>query len=195
MIKFHKVSYEQFYNDYVKINEDKQFYNGYVKINGDVTSDDSIVRKIYDGIKLPKRATAKSAGYDFFAPYTVFLLEGDSITIPTGISVEMDDDVTLLLFPRSGLGFKHRIQLDNTVGVIDADYYMNPNNEGHIMCKLTRDSRTGDYYNSTIIKQGSGYMQGIFVNYLKTDDDDSEAVRTGGFGSTTKKGVDKKDNK
>lgn len=184
MIKFHKVSYEQFYKDYAKINGD---------------TDDFIVRELYDDIKLPKRATAKSAGYDFFAPYTVFLRESKSITIPTGISVEMDDDVTLLLFPRSGLGFKHRIQLDNTVGVIDADYYMNPNNEGHIMCKLTRDSKTGvfsDVFSDyVVIEKGSGYMQGIFVNYLKTDDDDSEAVRTGGFGSTTKKGVDKKDNK
>ena len=181
MIKFHKVSYEQFYKDYVKI-------------NGDVTRD-IMVRELYDNIKLPKRATAKSAGYDFFAPYTVFLREGKSVTIPTGISVEMDDDVTLLLFPRSGLGFKHRIQLDNTIGVIDADYYMNPNNEGHIMCKLTRDSRTGTFSDYVAIEKGSGYMQGIFVNYLKTDDDDSEAVRTGGFGSTTKKGVDKMDNK
>ena len=79
--------------------------------------------------------------------------------------------------------------------MIDADYYMNPNNEGHIMCKLTRDSKTGIFSDYVAIEKGSGYMQGIFVNYLKTDDDDSEAVRTGGFGSTTKKGVDNMDNK
>lgn len=184
MIKFHKVSYEQFYKDYANAN----------KHSGEVIND-FLVREYYEKIKLPKRATAKSAGYDFFAPYTITLREGKSVTIPTGISVEMDDNVTLLLFPRSGLGFKHRMQLDNTVGVIDADYYMNPNNEGHIMCKLTRDSRTGARCDYVEIVQGSGYMQGIFVNYLKTDDDDSEAVRTGGFGSTTKNGVDKMDNK
>jgi dUTP pyrophosphatase len=94
----------------------------------------------------------------------------------------MDDDKVLLLFPRSGLGFKYRLQLDNTVGVIDADYYGNDKNGGHIGAKLTCDSKQPK---TVTIRAGEAYMQGVFVQFFKTDDDDADGERHGGFGSTT----------
>ena len=100
------------------------------------------IRAIYDDITKPKRATAGSAGYDFSAPVAFVLKPGETIKIPTGIRARMDEDWVLCLFPRSGQGFKYRLQLNNTVGIIDSDYY-NSDNEGHIMAKLTNDSNEG----------------------------------------------------
>ena len=88
----------------------------------------------------------------------------------------------LKLYPRSGLGFKYRLQLNNTVGIIDSDYY-NSDNEGHIFIKITNDSNEGK---TMQIKKGEGFCQGIFVEYGITEDDDVADVRNGGFGSTTK---------
>lgn len=137
---------------------------------------------IYGDIKLPVRATKGSAGYDFFSPIDVTLLPGQSALIPTGIRVKIEDGWVLKIYPRSGLGFKFKMQLNNTVGIIDADYY-NSDNEGHIMCKIFNDSRE----NKTIeIKKGNGFCQGIFVQFGITFDDEVSAVRNGGFGSTTK---------
>ena len=73
---------------------------------------------IYDSLKLPKRATKGSAGYDFYAPFDITLNPGETIKIPTGIRVKMEDNYVLKLYPRSGLGFKYRLQLNNTVGII-----------------------------------------------------------------------------
>lgn len=137
---------------------------------------------IYEELKLPRRATAKSAGYDFFTPVEVTLQPGETIKIPTGIRVKMEDDFVLKLYPRSGLGFKYRLQLNNTVGIIDADYY-DSDNEGHIFAKLTNDSNEGKIL---VIPKGQGFMQGIFIEYGITVDDDVTDVRNGGFGSTTK---------
>ncbi len=86
------------------------------------------------------------------------------------------------LYPRSGLGFKFRLQLDNTVGIIDSDYYFS-DNEGHIFAKLTNDSKEGK---TVTVAAGTGFMQGIFTEYGITEDDDTAGVRNGGFGSTTK---------
>ena len=96
-------------------------------------------REIYDGIRLPRRATAGSAGYDFFAPADITLRPGETIKIPTGVRVWMEPEWVLKCYPRSGLGFKYRLQLNNTVGIIDSDYYYS-DNEGHIFSKLTNDS-------------------------------------------------------
>lgn len=138
--------------------------------------------EIYRGIKLPKRATSGSAGYDFYAPYDVKLAPGESAKIPTGIRAYIEEGWVLKLYPRSGLGFKFRLQLNNTVGIIDSDYY-NSDNEGHIFIKITNDSNEG----KTIeILAGTGFAQGIFVEYGITFDDDADGVRNGGFGSTTK---------
>lgn len=137
----------------------------------------------YDEIKIPRRATKYSAGYDIFSTVDFALHPGESIRFPTGIKVSLDDDKCLIIVPRSSLGFKYRIQLDNTVGVIDADYYNNKNNEGHMWVKITNDSKTGE---SLIIKKGDAVAQGIIVKYEKTDDDEAIAERNGGIGSTSK---------
>lgn len=151
----------------------EQFKQGYQK-------DD--IRSVYDAIKLPKRATAGSAGYDFFAPFDIELKVGETVKVPTGIRVKIDEGWLLSLYPRSGLGFKFRLQLDNTVGIIDSDYYFS-DNEGHIFAKLTNDSKEGK---TVTIAAGTGFMQGIFTEYGITDDDEAGGVRNGGFGSTTK---------
>lgn len=136
--------------------------------------------EIYNAIKLPRRATTGSAGYDFFAPASFTLAPGETIKIPTGIRAKIDDGWVLKLYPRSGLGFKFRLQLNNTVGIIDSDYY-NSDNEGHIFCRITNDSNE----NKTVeVKQGDGFCQGIFIEYGITIDDEADGIRNGGFGST-----------
>ena len=139
--------------------------------------------EVYEGIKLPRRATAGSAGYDFFAPYAVTLAPGETVKIPTGVRVWIEDGWVLKIYPRSGLGFKYRLQLNNTVGIIDGDYY-NSDNEGHIFIKITNDSNEGK---TLEIPAGTGFAQGIFVEYGITLDDDADEVRNGGFGSTDRK--------
>ena len=139
------------------------------------------IRAVYEGIKLPHRATAGSAGYDFYAPADIRLEPGETVKIPTGIRVWMEEDWVLKCYPRSGLGFKYRLQLNNTVGIIDSDYFYS-DNEGHIFTKLTNDSNVGK---TVFIEKGEGFMQGIFVEYGITADDDAVGVRNGGFGSTT----------
>lgn len=138
--------------------------------------------KVYEGIKLPKRATAGSAGYDFYAPFDIELKPGETANISTGIRVLIEDGWVLKIYPRSGLGFKYRLQLNNTVGIIDSDYSRS-DNEGHIFIKVTNDSNEGK---TLSIPAGTGFAQGIFVEYGITVDDDASGVRNGGFGSTTK---------
>ncbi|MCM1165452.1 MAG: deoxyuridine 5'-triphosphate nucleotidohydrolase [Lachnospiraceae bacterium] len=137
---------------------------------------------VYDGIALPKRATSGSAGYDFFAPFDIELKAGETVKVPTGVRVKIAEGWLLSLYPRSGLGFKFRLQLDNTVGIIDSDYY-NSDNEGHILAKITNDSKEGK---TVTIAAGTGFMQGIFTEYGITEDDEADGVRNGGFGSTSK---------
>ena len=173
--KFEKVSFGQFsdsWNDIFQTEEKDESEN----------RNEEVVKAIYDQIKLPRRATAGSAGYDFFAPVDIILNPGETIKIPTGIRVWMEPEWVLKCYPRSGLGFKFRLQLNNTVGIIDSDYY-NSDNEGHIFAKLTNDSNEGK---TVQIKAGEGFMQGIFVEYGITVDDSVTDVRNGGFGSTTK---------
>lgn len=158
---------------------EKVSYNQYLEaIGGDIDLFDE-----YNDIIIPKRATTGSAGYDFFAPFTFTLNPNETIKIPTGIRVILDSDKFLAIYPRSGLGFKFRLQLDNTVGIIDSDY-CNSDNEGHIFIKITNDGHEGK---SITINKGDGIAQGIITQFFKTDDDNSEGVRNGGFGSTTKK--------
>ena len=164
--KFHKVSWEQFLKDWKDTFGEK--YN------------EEEIREIYSSISLPKRATRGSAGYDFYTPVSVTVQPGETVKIPTGIRAEMEPEWVLKCYPRSGLGFKFRMQLNNTVGIIDSDYFYSEN-EGHIFSKITNDSREG----KTIeLNAGSGFMQGIFVEYGITVDDDACEVRNGGFGST-----------
>ena len=137
-------------------------------------------KNVYENIKLPVRATKGSAGYDFFTPVPIRLKSGETAKIPTGIRVQMHDDWVLKCYPRSGLGFKYRVQLDNTVGIIDSDYFYS-DNEGHIFIKITNDSKDGKILT---LKPGDGFAQGIFVEYGITVDDEANATRNGGFGST-----------
>lgn len=137
----------------------------------------------YHDILLPHRATSGSAGYDFYAPLDFELKCGETIKIPTGIRARIDEGWVLMIYPRSGLGFKYRLQLNNTVGVIDADYY-GATNEGHIFIKLTNDGNEGK---TLYVKKGEAFAQGIFTPFGITVDDDSDGVRTGGFGSTDKR--------
>ncbi len=140
------------------------------------------VKKIYESIKLPTRATTGSAGYDFSSPVSISLKSGETAKVPTGIRAKIADGWVLCVFPRSGLGFKFRLQLDNTVGVIDADYY-NSDNEGHIFIKVTNCS----YEEKTVsVPAGGGFAQGIFLPFGITEDDEATDLRNGGFGSTDK---------
>ncbi len=122
------------------------------------------ILKIYEEIRMPERATVGSAGYDFYSPLDFVLEPGQTIKIPTGIRAKIEDGWVLMIFPRSGLGFKFRIQLNNTVGIIDSDYY-GSDNEGHIFIKITNDSNEGK---TLSLKKGDGFAQ----------------LRNGGFGST-----------
>lgn len=165
--KFYKVSFNQF-----KMDWEDTFPN---------TSLEEI-ENIYNQIKLPKRATTGSAGYDFFSPIPIILAPSQTIKIPTGIRVEIEDGWVLKCYPRSGLGFKFRLQMNNTVGIIDSDYF-HSSNEGHIFAKITNDTNEDK---TVEIEQGTGFMQGIFVEYGITYDDEVSEIRDGGFGSTTK---------
>lgn len=138
------------------------------------------IESIYEVINLPARATKFSAGYDFVSPLTFTLNPGETIKIPTGIRCGMNTDWVLMIYPRSGLGFKYQICLANTIGVVDADYYFS-NNEGHIFVKLVN---RGD--KSVHINLGDAFAQGIFMEYGITEDDRVETFRNGGFGSTDK---------
>ena len=165
--KFLKISKEQFINDF------KNTLDNY---------DESQIENIYESIKLPKRATIGSAGYDFYTPINFTLNPQETINIPTGIRVKINEGWFLAIFPRSGLGFKYRLQLNNTVGIIDSDYF-NSDNEGHIFIKITNDSNE----NKTVgLNAGQGFAQGIFMPFGLVEDDDTTDQRNGGFGSTTK---------
>lgn len=163
--KFEKVSFEQF-SDAWK----------------DTFGDEENISQIYDAINLPKRATSGSAGYDFYAPCDINLKPGETMKVPTGVRVKIDDGWFLAIYPRSGLGFKYRLQLDNTVGIIDSDYYYS-DNEGHMFIKITNDSKSEKILS---VGRRQGFAQGIFTPYGITVDDDTDTVRNGGFGSTTK---------
>ena len=165
--RFEKVSFDQ-------------FREGYTACFG--ASENEALKEVYSQVRLPKRATAGSAGYDFYLTHDMTLEPGESIKIPTGIRCLMAEGWVLMLFPRSGLGFKYRLQLNNTVGVIDSDY-AGSDNEGHIFIRLTNDSNEKK---TLSLKAGEAFVQGVLMPFGITEDDDVSAVRNGGFGSTSK---------
>lgn len=153
---FEKISFEQFKKDII---DDFSLYNEY---------------------NLPQRATKSAGGYDFYALYDYTLKPGEIMKIPTGIKVYMEEDEILFLLDRSSMGFKYNVRFCNQVGVIDADYYNNSKNEGHIWIRIQNEGNE-DY----IVKKGEGMCQGIFIKYLKVDNEEEiSTIRTGGFGST-----------
>lgn len=175
MIKFEKVSLEQYIKDM------KEYFPS-VK--------EEIIEKLYDSIKLPKRGSKGSAGYDIYSPISFTLSSSNSlistmfswtdkpIVIPLGIKAQMPEDMFLTVVPRSGVGFKSGTYLANTIGIIDSDYYNNKQNEGHIMVKLVPG------FESLAVIAGDRIVQGIFTRYYITDDDEANETRNGGFGST-----------
>ncbi len=163
--KFYKVSFHQFLKDW------KACFPNSTSVQ---------IQNIYDEIKLPKRATKGSAGYDFYTPITFVLPPQHTIKLPTGIRVKIQEGWVLTLYPRSSLGFKYRLQLDNSVGIIDSDYFSS-DNEGHLFVKLTNDTNEGKTVN---LRAGDAMLQGIFLPFGICEDDACQGVRNGGFGST-----------
>ena len=143
MRKFEKISFEQFKKD---IKDDIELYNEY---------------------ELPKRGTKNAAGYDFYSLYDYTLRPGEIMKIPTGVKVCMEEDDVLFLIDRSSMGFKYNVRMCNQVGVIDADYYNNNDNEGHMWIKIQNEGDK-DY----IVKKGQAMIQGILTKYLKVDNEE-----------------------
>lgn len=130
-------------------------------------------------ITIPKRSTSKSAGYDLASCEKLIIKPHQIVAAPTGLKAIMNDDEFLMMVPRSSLAKKHGLRLANTIGIIDADYANNPTNGGHIHIVLYNFSEQ-----EQIVEAGERLVQGIFLKYLKTDEDDVTSARTGGFGST-----------
>lgn len=163
--EFHKVSFDRFLQD----SKETGF--------ADSQTNDEIVKLIWQNIKLPTRATGGSAGYDFYLPYPFFLKGKRTVTIPTGISVDLQPGWFVELFPRSSLGFKYGFRFLNTVPIIDSDYYY-AENEGHIVVKITTDE-------NMCLRDGDRFMQGIIVQHgVARTDRVLNQTRTGGIGST-----------
>lgn len=169
---FEKVSLEQFKIGVYRY-KDNLLYEYLLS-----TLSDKDIEKYYNELQLPDRSTTGSAGYDFHFPFGNFVLgPGESITIPTGIKVNINGNYFLGIFPKSGLSFDFKVRLDDTVAVIDADYTDAPN-EGHIYLKLTNENK----YKTCTLKQNMKIVQGIFIPFALTDDDNVTVKRTGGMG-------------
>jgi len=166
--EFYKVSFNQFEKDYKNLFPES-------------TLSEDELRDMYDKIKLPLRATSGSAGYDFYLPFEITLKAGEQITIPTGVRFKCEQEYALFIFSKSGLGTRNRLQLNTTVSIIDSDYFYS-DNEGHMMYRIIHDSKNPeDVLN---LKQGKGFLQGVFIPYGITESDNATGVRNGGFGST-----------
>ena len=161
--KFEIVSYKNFFDSFI---------DTFQIANSEDEKIKSEIDALYKDLLLPKRATTGSAGYDFKSPVDFSLKPKETIKIPTGIRCKMNEDIVLMIYPRSSLGFKYRLTLDNTVG----------DNEGHIFIKFTN---SGDKVLE--VKKGDGIAQGIFLPYYLTVDDNVSDKRNGGIGSTNQK--------
>ncbi len=134
----------------------------------------------YATVVLPTRATVGSAGYDFFLPNEVTIKPKEKVLVKTGIRCKIENGYVLLILPKSGLGTKYQLALANTVGVIDSDYYY-AKNQGHIQVMLVNN---GD--ETVTLPVGRSFVQGIFVPFGITIDDNTDGIRVGGFDSTNK---------
>lgn len=133
-----------------------------------------------ESTKLPQRSTKFSAGYDFYAPTDIFIpAGGESVLVPLNVKAIMPGDMVLMLFIRSSLAVKFNLSLVNSVGIIDSDYANNPDNDGNIGVKFRNSG-----CKNIIIREGERCMQGIFVRYFVTEDDNASGERVGGYGST-----------
>lgn len=178
--KFEKVSFEQFRKDFIDTFE--PHYKDMT--DKEKESFNNTIAEIYTNIELPNRATKGSAGYDLKSPLALKIPFGTNKKIPTGIKCNIKDGWVLTIVPRSSFGFKYGINLTNTIGIIDSDYYNNINNEGHIFVKL---SNTDNSFNKELwINQNESFCQGIFLPFGITEDDKTDSKRVGGIGSTSK---------
>lgn len=158
MRKFEKISFDEFKKS---ISDDKE---------------------LYESFNLPKRQTKYSAGYDFESLIDFTLKPNETIKVPLGVKVCMNEDEMLMLLVRSSMGFKYNVRMCNQVGIFESDYYNNPDNEGHMFLKLQNHGDI-DY----VIKKGDRICQGIFTKFLTVDNEENiENERIGGLGSTEK---------
>ena len=123
-------------------------------------------KEIYENIKIPQRDSDSTAGYDICLLEDIELKPNEILKLPTGLKCFFEKDEVLLLVVRSSMGFKYNIRLCNQVGVIDADYYNNKDNEGHIWIRIQNEG------NSTVkLNKGEAIVQGIFLKCLTTQSD------------------------
>lgn len=146
----------------------------------DANGPQDFLRMRWEEIVLPERATKGSAGYDFFVPWAMTVMPHETISIPTGVRAKMEEGWMLIILPKSSLGNRHRFVLDDTIGLIDSDYYY-AKNQGHIIAQMTNNSDE-----ELFLGDGKAFMQGVFVRHGLTTNDEADGVRTGGFGSTKK---------
>ncbi|SDB10673.1 dUTP pyrophosphatase [Streptococcus henryi] len=140
-----------------------------------------LVSQFTDNNLLPKRETAHAAGYDLKAAVTTEIASGEIKLVPTGVKAYMQAQEVLYLFDRSSNPRKKGLVLINSVGVIDGDYYGNPDNEGHIFAQMKNITDE-----TVVVEAGERIVQGVFMPFLVVDGDDATGQRTGGFGSTGK---------
>lgn len=177
--KFEKVSFEVFANAMQTYTEGlgPLFMN---RLRDELNAS-LFLKSIYEEIQLPTRATSGSAGYDFYVPFGFSVAPGETVKFPTGIRVAIADGWFLCCAPRSGLGSKYRLQIDNTIGIIDSDYYYS-DNEGQMYVSMTNCSTQREV---VYVNKGKAYMQGVFMPYGITYDDNAVSIRNGGLGSTS----------
>lgn len=180
MRRFEKISREQWLKD---TNEESRQVVEATREGDSVFTTALKYVDVYDNdIKLPQRSTSKSAGYDAYSPVHLIIPAHSTAKIPTGFKVMMEDDDVLFFIIRSSLATKKGIHTTNQVGVIDADYYNNPDNEGH--CWICLENTSDKDFE---INVGDKVSQLIFVKFNTTDDDEPLTdKRLGGFGSTGK---------
>lgn len=142
MRDFEKISFEQFKKD---VADDIELYNQY---------------------ELPQRSSDSTAGYDIYLLEDLVIEPNEIKKIPTGIKSFFEKDEALLLIVRSSTGFKYNMRLCNQVGVVDADYYNNQDNEGHIWVKIQNEGKE-----KVVIPKGKAVVQGVFIKYLTTNSD------------------------
>lgn len=165
----------------VSVKEQKKFLEQFFVSRSSKVN--SALEYIDKELALPGRSSAKSCGYDFRLPVDVEIQPNSQVLIPTFIKAEIDDDKVLELYPRSSYGIKKGLELANTVGIIDADYYNNEDNEGHIMvCMRNITSKP------VHLERGDKFVQGIIKRYFLMDGDEYGVgkARKGGIGSSGK---------
>ena len=163
MAKFEKISFDEF-----------------SKVFAQEFESEAKLKESYNTFRLPLHMTETSAGHDFHTVVPFAIPPGVMKLIPTGVKCQLEPNQVLMLYPRSSTGIKKNLMLANTVGIIDSDYYNNPDNEGHIYLPLYN-------YGNEIVKGyvGDRFVQGIITRFEVADNSGTGSVREGGMGSTT----------